>query len=93
MHLSLYAGKKKCCISRVKNVEIHFAKIGSVDFKCSNLNAPGSYNPWFHSLGVSLSLDVRVHVPFRGSALKSEGPMVPLQGPLHFEQIYIQRGV
>ena len=41
----------------VNKVEIYFAKIGFVDCKLSNLNAPGSYTPWFHSLlGSSLGL-------------------------------------
>ena len=34
----------------VNKVEIHFAKIGFVDCKWSNLNAPGLYTPWCHSL-------------------------------------------
>ena len=34
----------------VNKGEIHFAKIGFVDSKWSNLNAPGSYTPWCHSL-------------------------------------------
>ena len=48
--ISLYAGKGKCCIWPVNKVEIHFAKTGFVDCKWSNLNAPGSYTPWCHSL-------------------------------------------
>ena len=34
-------------------VEIHFSQIGFLDCKWSNLNAPGSYTPWCHSLLVS----------------------------------------
>ena len=37
---SLDAGKGKCCMWPAKNVEIPFAKIGFVDCKWSNLNAP-----------------------------------------------------
>ena len=48
--LSLHAGKGKCCMWPVNKVEIHFAKIGFVDCKWSNSNAPGSYTPWCHSL-------------------------------------------
>ena len=40
---SLNAGKGKCCMRLVDKVENHFAKIGFVDCKWSNLNAPGSY--------------------------------------------------
>ena len=45
----LHAGKWRCCMWHVKNVEIHFAKIGFVDCKWPNLNAPGC-----HSLLVSI---------------------------------------
>ena len=31
-------------------VEIYFSKMGFLDCKWSNLNAPGSYIPWCHSL-------------------------------------------
>ena len=48
--ISLYAGKGKCCMWPVNKVEIHFAKIGFVDCKWPNLNAPGSYTPRCHSL-------------------------------------------
>ena len=48
--ISQYAGKGKCCIWPVNKVEIHFAKIGFVDCKWPNLNAPGSYTPRCHSL-------------------------------------------
>ena len=48
--LSLHAGKGKCCMWAVNKVEIHFAKIGFMDCKWSNLNAPGSYTPWCYSL-------------------------------------------
>ena len=61
--ISLHAGKGKCCIWPVNKVEIHFAKIGFVDCKWSNSNAPGSYTLWCYSLltfgvhcGVSISL-------------------------------------
>ena len=47
---SLHAGKGKCCMWLVEKVEIHFAKMGFVDCKWSNLNVPGSYTPWSHSL-------------------------------------------
>ena len=30
---SLYAGKEKCCMWLVKKVEIHFAKMGFLNFK------------------------------------------------------------
>ena len=48
--ISLYAGKGKCCMWPVNKVEIHIAKIGFMDCKWPNLNAPGSYTPWSHSL-------------------------------------------
>ena len=47
---SLHIGKGKSCIRPVKKLEIHFAKIGFVDCKWSNLNAPGSYTPCCHPL-------------------------------------------
>ena len=43
--ISLYAGKGKCCMWLVNEVEIHFAKISCEDSKWSNLNAPRSYTP------------------------------------------------
>ena len=50
---SQYAGKGKCCMWPVNKVEIPVSKIGFVDSKRSNLNAPGSYTPWYHnSFGV-----------------------------------------
>ena len=55
----LHAGKGECCMWPVKEVEIHDAKMGFVDFKWSNLNAPGSYTPWCHSL-----LESNVGCPF-----------------------------
>ena len=48
--ISLYAGKGICCIWPVNKVEIHFAKIGFMDCKWSNLNAPGSYTPCCYSI-------------------------------------------
>ena len=48
--ISLYVGKGNSCIWPVNKLEIHFAKMGFVDCKCSNLNAPGSYTSWSHSL-------------------------------------------
>ena len=56
---SLDAGKGKCCMWLVNKVEIHLAKKGFAESKWSNLNAPGSYTPWFHSL-----LGSRVELPF-----------------------------
>ena len=50
---SLDAGKGNCCMWPVNQVEIYFAKIGFVDSKWSNLNAPGPYTPWGHSLFMS----------------------------------------
>ena len=47
--ISLYAGKGKCCMWPVTKVKIHFAKIGYLDCKWSNLNASVIY-PWCHSL-------------------------------------------
>ena len=41
----LDAGKGNCCMWPVNQVEVYFAKIGFVDSKWSNLNAPGSYTP------------------------------------------------
>ena len=47
----LYAGKGKYCIMWLVNkVEIYFAKIGFVECKWSNRNAPVLYSPWSHSL-------------------------------------------
>ena len=40
----------------VNKVEIHFPKIGFVDSKQSNMNAPGSYTHWCHSLLGSTSV-------------------------------------
>ena len=48
--LSLHAGKGKFCMWLVNEVELHYAKIGFVDSRWSNLNAPWSYTPWSHSL-------------------------------------------
>ena len=48
--ISLYAGEGNCCIWPVNEVEIHFAKMGFVDCKWSNSNAPGSYTPWCYSI-------------------------------------------
>ena len=45
-----HAGKGKFRMWPVNKVEIHFAKTGFVDSISSNLNAPGSHNPWCHSL-------------------------------------------
>ena len=45
----LDAGKWKCCIWTANNMEIYFTKIGFLDCKWSNLNAPGSHTPWCHS--------------------------------------------
>ena len=45
--ISLYAGNGKCCMWLVNRVEIHFAKIGSMDCKWSNLNTPMSYTPFY----------------------------------------------
>ena len=59
LSISLYAGKGKCCIWRVNKVEIHLAKIGFVECKWSNLNAPGSYTPWSHLL-----LGCKLEYPF-----------------------------
>ena len=39
-----------CCMWLLNKVETHFAKVGFVDCKWSNLNAPGSYALWCHSL-------------------------------------------
>ena len=53
-----YAGKGKCCMWPVHKVEIYFAKIGFVDSKWSNLNAPGSYTHCSHSV---LGFTVHIH--------------------------------
>ena len=50
MPFSLYAVKGKCCMWPVNKVEIYLWKMGFMDCKWSNLNAPGSYTPWCHSL-------------------------------------------
>ena len=42
--------KRKCCMWYVNNVKIYSAKMGFKDCKWSNLNTPGSYTPWCHSL-------------------------------------------
>ena len=50
MPFFLDAGKGKCCMWLVRKVEISIVKIGFVDCKWSNSNAPGSYNPCCPSL-------------------------------------------
>ena len=42
--------KRECCMWLINKVEIYFSKIGFVNCKWSNLNVPGSYTPWLHSL-------------------------------------------
>ena len=48
--ISLYAENRKCCMWLVNKVEICYGKVGFIDCKWSNLNAPGSYTPWCHSI-------------------------------------------
>ena len=72
--LSLHAGKGKCCMWPIKKVEIYFSKIGFVDSKWSNLNAPGSLTPWFHSL-----LGCIVGCPFPLHAGKGKCCMWPIK--------------
>ena len=55
---SLFAGKEKWCTWLVIEVEIHFEKIGFVDCKWSNFNAPESY-PY-----VSLTFRAHCGLPF-----------------------------
>ena len=65
---SLDVGKGKCCMWPVNKVEIHFAKIGFVDCKWPNLNAPGSSTHCCHSLWGPIPLEVKANEGASGSS-------------------------
>ena len=53
MPFPMDAGKGKCCMWPAIRQEFYFPKIGFLDSKWSNSNAPGLYTPWCHSLLVT----------------------------------------
>ena len=63
----LCAGKGKCCMWLVNKVEIHLTKIGFVEYKWSNLNAPRFIHPL-----VSSTFWVHYRVPFSLDAGKGK---------------------
>ena len=53
--LSPHAGKGPSCMLLIDNGEIHFSKIGFLDYKWSTFKAPGPSTLWCHSIWGSVA--------------------------------------
>ena len=61
---SLHAGKMKCCMCLLNNMQIYFSIIGFIDSNWSNLNTPGSrliYLLKFFIIGVQCGMPFPLH--------------------------------